>query len=227
MARILVVEDDSDIALALATLLRRNGHDVTWASDGVQALRAAYDQHPQLVVLDIGLPGLDGWGVLSRIRELSDIPVLLLTAAGRDEDKVRGLRGGADDYLTKPFHNPELVARIEGLLRRTGGAAWSGSDLGHGRVVLSPTRHAVTVDGSDVSVTPLEFGLLSMFLRHEGQVLTATQILSAVWADHGGGGQERVKFAVLRLRRKLGWDDLSTSPLTSVRGIGYRLDPPA
>ncbi len=187
MARILVVEDNPDIALALATLLTRNGHEVTRAGDGVEALRVAYDLHPQLVVLDIGLPKLDGWGVLSRIRELSDIPVLLLTAAGRDEDKVRGLRGGADDYLTKPFHNAELVARIDGLLRRAGDATWTGSDLGHGQIVLSPTRHAVTVDGSDVSVTPLEFDLLSMFLRHEGQVLTPTQILS----DRVGRPQRR------------------------------------
>jgi len=227
MARILVVEDNPDIALALATLLNRTGHEVTRAGDGVEALRVAYELHPQLVVLDIGLPKLDGWGVLARIRELSEIPVLLLTAADRDEDKVRGLRGGADDYLTKPFNNAELVARIDGLLRRAGDASWSGSDLGHGQVVLSPTRHAVTVAGSDVSVTPLEFDLLSLFLRHEGQVLTPTQILSAVWGDHGGSGQDRVKFAVLRLRRKVGWDDTATTPLKSVRGIGYRLDPPA
>ena len=227
MARLLVVEDDTDIALAIATLLQRHGHEVTRAGDGVEALRVAYDLHPQLVVLDIGLPRLDGWGVLSRIRELSDIPVLLLTAAGRDEDKVRGLRGGADDYLTKPFNNAELMARIDGLLRRSGDASWSGSDLGHGAVVLSPTRHAVTVDGADVSVTPLEFDLLGMFLRHEGQVLTPNQILSAVWGDSGGEGHERVKFAVLRLRRKVGWDDAATTPLKSVRGIGYRLDPPA
>ena len=227
MSRILVVEDDPDIALALATLLRREGHDVTRAGDGVVALRVAYEVHPQLVVLDIGLPRLDGWGVLSRIRELSDIPVLLLTAAGRDEDKVRGLRGGADDYLTKPFNNAELLARIEGLLRRAGDATWSGSELGHGSIVLSPTRHAVTVDGADVPVTPLEFDLLSMFLRHEGQVLTPNQILSTVWGDSGDGGHERVKFAVLRLRRKVGWDDAATAPLKSVRGIGYRLDPPA
>jgi DNA-binding response OmpR family regulator len=227
VARILVVEDNPDIALALTTLLRRSGHEVTHAGDGVEALRVAYEVHPQLLVLDIGLPRLDGWGVLSRIRELSDVPVLLLTAAGRDEDKVRGLRGGADDYLTKPFHNGELVARIDGLLRRSGGAAWSGSDLGHGQVVLSPSRHAVTVDGKDVPVTPLEFGLLSMFLRHEGQVLTPTQLLATVWEDHSGFGQERVKFAVLRLRRKVGWEDPATSPLKAVRGVGYRLDPPA
>ncbi len=142
MARLLVVEDNPDIALALATLLQRHGHEVTRAGDGVEALRVAYDLHPQLVVLDIGLPRLDGWGVLSRIRELSDIPVLLLTAAGRDEDKVRGLRAGADDYLTKPFNNAELVARIDGLLRRAGDASWSGSDLGHGadRALADPAR---------------------------------------------------------------------------------------
>ena len=127
MARILVAEDNPDIALALAVLLRRNGHDVTRAADGEEALQVATELHPELVVLDIGLPRLDGWGVLARIRELSDIPVLLLTAAGRDEDKVRGLRDGADDYLTKPFHNDELVARVDGLLSRAGDGTWSGA----------------------------------------------------------------------------------------------------
>ena len=227
MARILVVEDNPDIALALSVLLQRNGHEVTRAGDGVEALRVAYDLHPAAGRARHRPAQARRLGRAARIRELSDIPVLLLTAAGRDEDKVRGLRGGADDYLTKPFHNAELVARIDGLLRRAGDATWSGSDLGHGQIVLSPTRHAVTVDGADVSVTPLEFDLLSMFLRHEGQVLTPTQILSAVWDDHSGVGQERVKFAVLRLRRKVGWDDAATSPLKSVRGIGYRLDAPA
>jgi DNA-binding response OmpR family regulator len=225
MARVLVVEDEPDIALVLTMLLERDGHRVTSAPDGHAALRSAHESHPQLIVLDIGLPGMDGWSVLSRIRDVSDVPVLLLTAAGRDEDKVRGLRGGADDYLTKPFHNAELLARIDALLRRADGAEWEGSDLGHGNLTLSPTRGVVTVDGEDVRVTPLEFRLLAVFLRHEGQVLTATQLLSAAWGDDTGTGQDRVKFAVLRLRRKLGWEDAARSPLQAVRGIGYRLDP--
>ncbi|MGB3762257.1 MAG: response regulator transcription factor [Ornithinimicrobium sp.] len=224
MARVLVVEDDPDISLVLTMLLKRHGHQVTSASDGPTALRSAHEMRPQLVVLDIGLPGMDGWGVLSRIRGVSDVPVMLLTAAGRDEDKVRGLRGGADDYLTKPFHNAELLARIDGLLRRSDGDEWEGSDLVHGSLTLSPTRGAVTVAGEDVRVTPLEFRLLAVFLRNEGQVLTPTQILSAAWGDDTGIGPERVKFAVLRLRRKLGWEGTADSPLQSVRGIGYRLD---
>ena len=226
MARILVVEDEPDIALALRMLLSRSGHDVTAADDGAAGLRAAHRSRPQLVVLDIGLPGMSGWDVLGRIRDISDVPVLLLTAAGREEDKVRGLRAGADDYLTKPFHNAELLARVDALLRRSGEEEWSGSDLSHGEVVLSPSRHTVSVAGTEVSVTPLEFRLLSTFLRHEGQVLTAVQLLALVWDDHSGVGTERVKFAVLRLRRKLGWDEAARSPLAAVRGIGYRLDPP-
>jgi len=225
MARLLIVEDEADIALAMTVLLRRSGHEVTRAADGPGALRAVFEVKPQLVILDIGLPGMDGWAVLSRIRDLSDMPVLLVTAAGRDEDKVRGLRMGADDYLTKPFANAELAARVEALLRRAGEAAWAGADLGHGPVILSLSRHSVTVNGEDVSTTPLEFRLLSTFLRHQGQVLTPAQLLAAAWDDPSGTGTERVKFAVLRLRRKLGWGDTETSPLRAVRGIGYRLDP--
>ena len=224
MARILIVEDDEDIALVLTMLLQRNGHRVSSAPDGPTALRRAHEVRPQLIVLDIGLPGMNGWDVLSRIREVSDVPVLLVTAAGRDEDKVRGLRGGADDYLTKPFHNAELLARIDALLRRADGAEWEGSDVTHGGLVLSPTRGVVTMDGQDVRVTPLEFRLLAVFLRHVGQVLTPAQLLSAAWGDDSGTGQDRVKFAVLRLRRKLGWEEASHSPLQAVRGIGYRLD---
>ncbi len=224
MARLMIVEDDQDIAMALTVLMRREGHEVSHASDGPTALRMAFAVRPQLVMLDVGLPGMDGWQVLERIRDLSDIPVLMLTASGRDEDKVRGLRGGADDYLTKPFASAELSARVEALLRRSGETAWAGSDLAHGPVVLSPSRHAVTVDGEDVATTPLEFRLLNAFLRHPGQVLTPEQLLTTVWEDSSGTGRDRVKFAVLRLRRKLGWDT-DPSPLRAVRGVGYRLEP--
>jgi len=225
MAKILVVEDEEDISLALKVLLRRQGHATTHATDGPSGLRAAHEIHPDLVLLDIGLPDLDGWSVLSRLRDISDVPVLMLTAAGRDEDKVRGLRGGADDYLTKPFNNAELLARVEGLLRRASSADWASSDLVHGDVVVSSVRHSVTVAGDHVPVTPLEFRLLTTLLRHQGQVLSAHQLLVAAWDDHSGVGTDRVKFAVLRLRRKLGWDDPAGSPLVAVRGIGYRLDP--
>lgn len=226
MARVLLVEDDPDIGLALATLLKARGHETRHSPDGLAALREAYDFRPELVVLDIGLPGLDGWGVLARLRDLSDIPVLLLTAAGREEDKVRGLRSGADDYLTKPFSNAELTARVDALLRRAGDTSWTEADAVLPGLRLSAARRTVTVGDREVAVTPLEFRLLSVLLRHAGQVLTTAQLLDLVWEDTSGFGQERVKFAVLRLRRKLGWDDPAETPLRAVRGVGYLLDPP-
>lgn len=224
MARILVVEDEPDIALALQVLLRRHGHDVAHVLDGAAALRAAHASRPHLVILDIGLPGMDGWEILDRLRDFSDLPIMLLTAAGRDEDKVRGLRSGADDYLTKPFSNPELVARVDALLRRSGEMDWDDHDIAYRSVVASSSSHTVTVDGQPVAVTAQEFRLLMMFLRHRGQVLSTAQLLSHVWGDTSGTGGDRVKFAVLRLRRKLGWDDTASTPLVAVRGIGYRLE---
>lgn len=224
MGRVLVVEDEADIAMALQVLLAQNGHEVHRAGDGALALRAVHALQPDLVLLDVGLPVLDGWAVLTRLRDVSEVPVLLLTASGRDEDKVRGLRAGADDYLTKPFSNAELVARVEALLRRSGSVHWDAPDLFYGPVQVSATSHTVTVAGKPISVTPQEFRLLTTFVRNQGQVLATAQLLSLVWGDHSGQGGERVKFAVLRLRRKLGWADASTSPLVAVRGIGYRLE---
>lgn len=224
MAHVLVVEDESDIALAIQVLLTRSGYEVHRAADGATALRAMHALQPDLVLLDLGLPVKDGWEVLERLRDFSDVPVLLLTASGRDEDKVRGLRAGADDYLTKPFNNAELAARVDALLRRSGSADWGSPELVYGPVTVSTTSHTVTVDGHEVAVTPQEFRLLCSFIRHRGQVLSTAQLLSLVWGDRTGAGGERVKFAVLRLRRKLGWADAAESPLTAVRGVGYRLD---
>ncbi|MFV0426454.1 MAG: response regulator transcription factor [Beutenbergiaceae bacterium] len=224
MARVLIVEDEPDIALALQVLLRRSNHEVTHVHDGAAALRAAHETRPHLIILDIGLPVMDGWEVLDRLRDITDIPVLLLTAAGRDEDKVRGLRSGADDYLTKPFSNPELLARVEALLRRAGEMDWDAEDISYRSIVASVSSHTVTVDGTYVSVTPQEFRLLLMFLRNRGQVLSTAQLLAHVWGDTSGSGGDRVKFAVLRLRRKLQWDEPTTTPLVAVRGVGYRLE---
>ncbi|MFB6931060.1 response regulator transcription factor, partial [Streptomyces noursei] len=125
MTRILVVEDDADVAMALRTLLTRAGYEVLAAADGRAGLRRLFADDPDLMVLDVGLPGLDGWQVLERTRDLTDLPVLLLTAHGAESDRVRGLRAGADDYLPKPFGNDELLARIEALLRRAGPVRWA------------------------------------------------------------------------------------------------------
>jgi DNA-binding response OmpR family regulator len=223
VSRLLVVEDDPDIALALRLLLTRAGHQVAHAKDGRAGLRDAYTERPDLVILDIGLPGMDGWQVLERLRDVSDVPVLLLTAHGQESDKVRGLRGGADDYLTKPFTNAELVARVEALLRRSAGtASWADDVYDDGVLRIDPAARRTYVDGAEVRLTPTEFRLLNVLVRHVGAVLSPNQLLAQAWDDPTGIGPERVKFAVLRLRRKLGWTDPDVSPIESVRGFGYR-----
>jgi DNA-binding response OmpR family regulator len=223
VSRLLVVEDDPDITTALRLLFGSAGYEVVHAGDGRAGLRQAYAAHPDLVVLDVGLPEMDGWAVLERLRDISDVPVLVLTAHGRETDKVRGLRSGADDYLTKPFANAELLARVEALLRRSSETtSWTNQLYDDGVLHLDPTQRRVYVNSTEVRLTPTEFRLLNALVRHAGAVLAASQLLTQAWDDPTGIGQERVKFAVLRLRRKLGWTDPDTSPIESVRGFGYR-----
>jgi DNA-binding response OmpR family regulator len=223
-ARVLVVEDDPDVRRGLEAVLSRAGLAVVQASDGRAGLRAVHTERPDVVVLDIGLPGLDGWQVLERLRDLSDLPVLLLTGHGAEAEKVRGLRSGADDYLTKPFGNAELVARVQALLRRGGGPP-PAEVHDDGTVRLDTAGRTVLVGGDEVRLSPTEFRLLAYLARNSGQVVTPTQLLDRVWGDPTGVGPERVKFAVLRLRRRLGWADPATSPIQSVRGVGYRYRP--
>ena len=225
--RVLVVEDDPDVRRTLERVLSLAGFTVLLAADGRTGLRAVHTEKPDVLVLDIGLPGLDGWQVLDRVRDLSDLPVLLLTAHGLEAEKVRGLRAGADDYLTKPYGNAELVARVQAVLRRSGGAGPAADVYDDGVVRLDPTARTVLVDGADVQLSPTEFRLLAVLARNSGQVLTPAQLLDRVWGDPSGIGPERVKFAVLRLRRRLGWADPASSPIQSVRGIGYRYRPSA
>jgi DNA-binding response OmpR family regulator len=220
--RVLCIEDDTDIALALRMVLNRAGFEVVGATDGKEGLRIFHTARPDVVLLDIGLPTLDGWAVLERIRDLSDVPVLLLTAHGLESDKVRGLRDGADDYLTKPFGNAELVARVQALLRRSRAARPAAEIYQDALVQLNFGSREVRVDGQLAGLTPSEFRLLAALVRHAGQVLSADQLLEQAWNDPMGVGPERVKFAVMRLRRKLGQGEGASHPIEAVRGFGYR-----
>ncbi|GAA1800824.1 response regulator transcription factor [Luedemannella flava] len=222
MSRLLVVDDDADVRDTLKELLGRAGHEVYEAPDGRTALRDAYSVRPDLVLLDVSLPELDGWHVLQRLRELSDVPVLMLSGHADAADKVRGLRAGADDYLGKPFPNNELIARVEALLRRAGTVDWADQLYDDGVLRMDPSTRDVTVGGVQARLTPTEFRLLYALVRHPGVVLSPPQLLRQAWDDPTGIGQERVKFAILRLRRKLDWSDPDTSPIESVRGFGYR-----
>ena len=227
---ILVVEDDPDIAQAIGTVLGRGGFDVIRVTDGKTALREFHERRPSLVVLDVGLPLMDGWEVLRRIRELSDTPVLMLTARGYEADKARGLQSGADDYLAKPYGNAELLARSQALLRRVGGPGVAGYATGSagqdcyddGFLRVDQRACAVLVRGQDVALTPTEFRLLTALVRHAGQVLSPPQLLELAWNDPGRVGPDRVKFSVMRLRRKLAPCSQHVSPIEAVRGFGYR-----
>jgi DNA-binding response OmpR family regulator len=223
--RVLVIEDDADISLGVQTVLDRSGFEVTTAADGREGLRVFHSGRPDIVILDVGLPEMDGWTVLARIRELSEVPVLMLTSHNQESDKVRGLRGGADDYLTKPFGAAEFIARVQALLRRQHAADPPSEVFDDGRVQVNFVTHTVRVAGIPVDLTPTEFRLLTALVRHRGQVLSPVKLLELAWSDPFGIGPDRVKYSVMRLRRKLGTGAGDDSVIEAVRGFGYRYRP--
>jgi DNA-binding response OmpR family regulator len=226
-ARILVVDDDPDIRRLLVELLQRAGHQVEEAPDGRSGLRALHASPPDLVLLDVSMPDLDGWQTLERIRDLTDVPVIMLTARGQELERVRGLQAGADDYVTKPFGRQELVARVQALLRRSGERAATTDTYADSLVTIDYAQRAVTYAGRDVALTPLEFKLLSALVRHPRQVLSREQLLELVWGDSFGVSGDQVKLYVGYLRRKLDPDAPDGVPIETVRGFGYRYKPPA
>jgi DNA-binding response OmpR family regulator len=191
------------------------------AADGREGLRQFYEHRPQLLILDIGLPELDGWQVLERVRELGDVPVLILTAASDELDKVRGLRQGADDYVTKPFGRQELIARIEALLRRAGETDVADDVHSDGLVEIDFTQRRVKIDDKELDLTPTEFRLLAALVRHPNQVLSHDQLLEMAWGDSVNRSRQQVKLYVGYLRRKLA-DASDQDPIETVRGFGYR-----
>jgi DNA-binding response OmpR family regulator len=217
-ARVLVIDDDADIRALVRELCERAGHDVLEAKNGKQGLQTLYAAHPDLVILDVSMPELDGWQALERIRDLSEVPVLMLTARESELEKVRGLKAGADDYVTKPFGRQELLARIEALLRRQGNRAAVRETYADDFVTIDFGRRTVVVEGQDVSLTPLEFRLLSTFVEHPKLVLSRNQLLELVWGDTAAVSPDQVKLYVGYLRRKLG----DNAPIETVRGFGYR-----
>ncbi len=216
-SRVLVVEDDARLAATLERMLTAEGHDVEVAGDGLQALRSARSRTPDLAVLDVMLPGLDGISVCSRLRETAQFPILMLTARSDTEDRVRGLDSGADDYLAKPFAYQELLARVRALLRRTRPA----DRLRFADLVLEPATRSAWRGSRPVSLTATEFELLAHFMRHPRQVLSREQLLAAVWADEPENDNV-VAVYVGYVRQKL---EERGEPrlLHTVRGTGYAL----
>jgi two-component system, OmpR family, alkaline phosphatase synthesis response regulator PhoP len=219
---ILVVEDEQAIASFVAAYLRKDGFLVRITASGLEALSIVGLDAPSLVVLDLGLPDLDGVEVCRRIRESSTLPVLMLTARDDDLDKIAGLEVGADDYLTKPFNPRELVARVRAILRRSAkDEKPAGGEIRHGDLVLDAGRRECHVGDDEIRLAPKEFDLLWELLDHKGIVLTRDQLLERVWGYTFAGDTRTVDVHVRQLRRKLG----DAAPIVTVWGIGYKAGP--
>jgi two-component system KDP operon response regulator KdpE len=226
--RILVVDDEPAILRALTVALRARGYDVVAATTGQQALDRCATEDPSAVVLDLGLPDLDGLEVLRRIRGWSEVPIVVLTAEGADERKVAALDGGADDYVTKPYSTPELLARLRVALRhraRDRGDDPATARLTVGDLVVDVARHRVEVGGAVVALTPKEFALLALLARHPARVLTHGAILQEVWGPEYGRETQYLRVYVSQLRKKLR-DDPDRPRLVTEAGVGYRLVDP-
>ena len=226
-AHVLVVDDERDITALVAYHLAKTGYRVTTAGTGVAALEAVAAEPPDLIVLDLMLPGRSGYEVLDEIRrreETRDIGVIVLTARRDEADRIKGLAGGADDYLTKPFSPEELVLRVGAVLRRLRApAAAAGPVLRAGAIALDRLAHTVSVDGKPVDLTPIEFRLLLLFLERRGRVQTRPQLLEVVWESQPDIQTRTVDMHVQRLRAKLGD---AGALIETVRGFGYRLKVP-
>ncbi len=226
--RVLVIDDDDDIRSLVSTLLERAGLSVRSSPNGRDGLREFHSWRPDLVVLDVSMPELDGWNVLDRIRDMSAVPVLMLTARGDELERVRGLQAGADDYVVKPFGKQELVARVQALLRRASQGAPQEEQERYADAYLSINwgQRSVHVGEREIQLTPLEFRLLSTFVRNPRQVLSREQLLELVWGDAYGVGGDQVKLYIGYLRRKLDPESTDAVPIETVRGFGYRYKAP-
>jgi DNA-binding response OmpR family regulator len=227
----LVVDDEPKIRDIVRRYLEADGFAVTECADGPAALRAAHDQHPDLIVLDVMLPGLDGVEVLRRLRETSQTPVILLTARDEEVDKLIGLAVGADDYITKPFSGRELAARARVILRRVNRAPTSATTqdtapIHNGQLTIDPARREVTTSHGPVTVTALDFDLLLTLAQHPGHVLTRRQLLHTVWGADYYGDDRVVDVHIRTLRKALGDDAANPAYIATIRGIGYRLITP-
>ncbi|MGB2953056.1 MAG: response regulator transcription factor [Gaiellaceae bacterium] len=220
---ILVVEDESSIASFVALYLKNAGYDVRAVGTGADALAQNESLDPALIVLDLMLPDVDGIEVCRRIRQRSDVPILMLTARDEDIDKIIGLEVGADDYLTKPFNPRELVARVKSILRRAAPERRGAEtrQIRHGDLFVDAGRREARVGKEEVQLAPKEFDLLWELLDHRGVVLTRDQLLERVWGYTFAGDTRTVDVHVRQLRRKLG----EASPIVTVWGVGYKVAP--
>ena len=226
MKQVLIVDDDVSLAHVLQLSFQKSGLRSDIATDGPDALRLAFETRPDLVVLDVMLPHLDGWETCRRIKSVADIPILVMSCRRTEADILKSFRAGADDHIAKPFGLGEMNARVRALLRRTRDHHPTGSNTGRIRVkdlVLDASSHSIARDGQDLSLTPTEFRLLAHLMRNAGRLLTHEELLTHVWGNEYAAEKPYLMYYVRFLRRKLGDDASSPRYIATVRGRGYRL----
>lgn len=220
--RLLLIDDDQTLLHLLSQYLRENNFEVYEAQNGKEGLHLAYAERPDLILLDVMLPGMDGWEICARLREMTDVPVIMLTAKATEADKLRGFRLGVDDYVTKPFSFAELVARIQAVLGRLRVSDERSGILVHGDIVLDLKKYQVTVGGQPLELTPTEFRLLEALVRRKGGVVSDEDLMHEVWG-FDREDPSLVRRYILLLRKKVEQDPSRPLWVRTVRGFGYRL----
>jgi len=226
MTKIVIVEDEPSISEVVSLYLKRAGYTVTSYADGLQALNALKAQLPDLIILDVMLPGMDGFALTRQLRDHSDVPIILLTSRRDETDRIAGLELGADDYVVKPFSPQELVSRVRAVLRRSGSLQETGAEnvLAFGDLSIDPQTRLVTFKEQEILLTAKEFDLLHHMALHPRQVFTREQLLESIWGMSEYIDQSTVTVHIRRLREKIEQDPASPSHLVTVWGVGYKFE---
>ena len=226
MTKILLIEDDSQLSGVVAMALQQEGFEVLTAGDGAEGLRTAYRHHPDLVILDVMMPHVDGWKTCQRLRELSDMPIIMLTAKAGEADVVKGLMLGADDYVTKPFRISELLARVQACLRRaqSNGPRLQSTLLTIGPLSIDLVRRTATLDGKALKLTPTEFRLLSLLALNRGEVVPHHKLLTEVWGPEYAEEIDYLRLYISYLRRKIETEPSSPEFVKTAWGEGYYME---
>jgi DNA-binding response OmpR family regulator len=221
--KILLIDDDPTLLDLLSQYLQEAGYEVFTAANGASGMKLAYNERPDLVLLDVMMPGMDGWEICARLREMTQVPIVMVTAKSSEADKLRGFRLGVDDYITKPFSFAELVARVQAVLARANLPAKDKGYAIHGNIKLDMKKYQAFVEERVVELTPTEFRLLEALVRRQGQVAGERELIQEVWGDYRHEDASMVRRYILMLRKKIEKDPSNPSLLLTVRGFGYRL----
>jgi two-component system KDP operon response regulator KdpE len=221
---VLVIEDEIEIQKYLALSLKAHGYKVTVADDGRIGLQQVAAAHPEIIILDLGLPDMDGQDIVKKIRESSQLPIIILSARGQEKEKINALESGADDYLTKPFSLGELLARMKVALRHARTTEGKNEVFYYKRLMVDQEKRLVTLGGNTVHLTPIEYQLLSLLVRHAGRIVTYSQLLKEIWGKHSQENNNYLRIHMQHLRQKLKDDPLRPVYLITEPGIGYRLN---